>query len=49
MPMVQVGNLLQSLAAVTIKGPWPATRNMKATDLWSDGKPTVVYAIRRMG
>ena len=40
---------LAALASASLRGPWPATKTLKGSDLWSDGKPTVVYAIRRMG
>ena len=40
---------LAALATVTLRGAWPATtKTLKAAELW-DGKPCVIYAVRRMG
>ena len=38
-----------ALSAAVLRGPWPAVKTLKGTDLWSDGRPTVVYTIRRLG
>ena len=40
---------LATLSAAVLRGPWPAVKTLKGTDLWSDGRPTVVYTIRRLG
>ena len=40
---------LATLSAAVLRGPWPAVKSLKGTDLWSDGRPTVVYTIRRLG
>ena len=40
---------LATLATAVLRGPWPSTSMIKAGSLWADGKPTVVYAVRRMG
>ena len=40
---------LAALGVAILKGPFPATNTLPASKLWADGKPTVVYAIRRLG
>ena len=38
-----------ALGAALLKGPWPQLTAVPAANLWNDDRPTVVYAIRRMG
>jgi len=40
---------LAALSAASLRGPWPTTKTIKGGDVWNDKRPTVVYAIRRMG
>ena len=49
MPMVVTELKLAALSAALLRGPWPKTDTLPASRLWSDNKPTVVFAIRRMG
>ena len=43
------GVSLAALAGATVRGPWPATRTVRADTLWKGDRPTVVYAVRRLG
>ena len=47
MPMFGTAQLA-AISTVLLKGPWPKTDVHKAGDLWKN-RPTVVYAVRRMG
>jgi len=41
---------LAALGAAVLKGPWPTSKVLKGKDLWADkSKPTLVYAVRRLG
>ena len=40
---------LAALSAAALRS-WPSNRTLKAGELWSDpSKPTVIYAVRRLG
>ena len=39
---------LAALGAALLKGPWPSTKTLPASNLWSQ-QTTVIYAVRRMG
>ena len=39
---------LAALSATMLRGPWPANKSVKSSELWS-GRPAVVYVIRRLG
>jgi hypothetical protein len=47
-PMFEIK--LAALGAAVLKGPWPQVTAMPAANLWKDeSRPTVIYAIRRLG
>ena len=49
MPFALELKAVAALGAAVLKGPWPQVAPMPAANLWKDDRPTVVYAIRRMG